>query len=181
MGVQIKGLDRLNSKLKRIPKTLENATWDATFEITEEVQSRATAKLQSSIKHGSGELAGSLKNEVLVNKNGHVVGRVWSDDPNLLFRELGTGQVGENSPKDLPEGINPVYTQSPWFIPADAVDVDLEAVYGMVKINIQGKDYYRTNGQPARPSLYPALKEGVENYEEVYKKYVKQGLREELK
>lgn len=94
---------------------------------------------------------------------------------------MGTGKVGETSPKDLPDGVNPVYTQVPWFIPADEVGMDLNALYGMPKITIQGKIYYKSNGQPARPFLYPSLKEGMENYEEVYKEHVQKGLRGGLK
>lgn len=104
MGVQIKGLDRLKRKLNAIPKVLQDSVWDATWEITEDVQGRAITKLQSSTKSASGELSGSVKNEVVVNGQGKVVGRVWSDKAQALFREFGTGPVGEASPKNLPEG-----------------------------------------------------------------------------
>lgn len=181
MGVEIRGLDSLKRKLNAMPKVLENALWDATFEIVEVVQGKAESKLQSSMKHSTGGLAGSLKHEVVVDSNGNVVGRVWSDVPHSLYREMGTGKVGEASPKDLPEGVTPVYTQTPWFIPASEVGGDLNALYGMPKITIQGQIFYKTNGQPARPFLYPALKEGTKDSEGIYKEYVRKGLRGGLK
>ncbi|KLD60874.1 hypothetical protein WP50_06795 [Lactiplantibacillus plantarum] len=52
--------------------------------------------------------------------------------------KLGTGRVGEESQKDLPDGFTPVYRQTPWFIPADDVDTDLSELYGMPKIEIDG-------------------------------------------
>lgn len=177
MKVEIKGLDSLKAKLKSAPKIMEEAVWDATFEIVEEVASRGASRIQSSVKHGSGESAGSIKQEVVIDSNGKLVGRVWSDKQQLLFREFGTGPVGEASPKDLPNGVNPVYTQERWFVPVDLVAVDLEAVYGIPKVTINGKDFFMTRGQPARPWLYPSVKEVEENIPEIYKDHVQKGLK----
>ncbi|OJG27956.1 hypothetical protein RU98_GL002165 [Enterococcus caccae] len=164
-----------------MPKLTEDAVWDATFDITEEVAARAAGKLQSNIKYGSGELAGSIKNEVVINGQGNVVGRVWSDKKEALFREMGTGPVGEASTKQLPEGVNPVYTQETWFISADKVSVDLEAVYGIPKITIKGNDFYMTKGQPARPFMYPSLLEAMENAPDEIRDRVQSKLNEGLK
>ena len=43
------------------------------------------------------------------------------------------------SPKNLPENVTISYRQTPWFIPADKVDVDLNELYRMPKIKINGK------------------------------------------
>lgn len=178
VGVEIKGLQSLRRKVKALPKVLDDAMWDATYEITELVQQAAEMRLASGMKYSSGELLGSLKNEVVVNAQGKIVGRVWSDKEHAIYRELGTGPVGEASSKDLPEGVTPVYSQTAWFIPATEVDVDLEAVYGIPRVAIQGKDFYITKGQPARPFLYPSLKELTEQAPEIYKKHVQQKLKE---
>lgn len=177
VGVEIKGLQNLRRKVKALPKILDDAMWDATFEITELIQKAAELRL-SGMKYSSGELLGSLKNEVVVNTQGKIVGRVWSDKEHAIYRELGTGPVGEASSKDLPEGVTPVYSQTAWFIPATEVDIDLEAVYGIPRITIQGKDFYITKGQPARPFLYPSLKELTEQAPEIYKKHVQKKLKE---
>lgn len=176
MKVEIKGLDSLKAKIKAAPKIVEEAVWDATFEIVEEIASRGASKVQSSAKHSSGEGAGSIKQEVVIDGNGKIVGRVWSDKQQMLFREFGTGPVGEASPKDLPDGVNPVYTQERWFVPADFVAVDLEAVYGIPKVIINGKDFFMTRGQPARPWLYPSVKEVEENIPDIFKDHVQKGL-----
>lgn len=177
MGVEIKGLSSLKRKVKALPKVLDDAMWDATSEITELIQQAAEMRL-SEMKYSSGELLGSLKNEVVVNAQGKIVGRVWSDKEHAIYRELGTGPVGQASPKDLPDGITPVYSQTAWFIPATEVDIDLEAVYGIPRVSIQGKDFYITKGQPARPFLYPSLKELTEQAPEIYKKHVQKALKE---
>lgn len=180
MRVEIKGLDKLQNKLNVLPKILEDAVFSATTELVEDIQGRIESKLQSSIKYNNGGLAGSFKNEVVKEKDG-VVGRNFSDDIVATIRELGSGLVGQESQKDLPEGINPQYTQTPWFFPSDSVDLDLTAIYGMPKITIQGKEFYRTNGQPARPYMYPAFKEGVEHADEVFKEHVQRHLKKGLR
>lgn len=177
MGVEIRGMESLRRKIKAIPKILDDSMWDATFELTELVQQAAVLRIQSSAKYSSGELAGSIKYEVVVNAQGKIVGRVWSDKEQALYREMGTGPVGQESSKELPEGVTPVYSTSAWFIPVEKVQVDLEAVYGIPRITIQGNDFYLTRGQPARPFLYPSLKEVMEQAPEVYKQYVREGLR----
>lgn len=79
MGVEIKGMDSLRRKLKATPKILEDAMWDATFEITELIKQATELRIASSVKFSSGELSGSYKNEVVINAQGKIVGRVWSD------------------------------------------------------------------------------------------------------
>lgn len=174
--VEVRGMGRLKAKLAKLPKVIEDATWDANFDIVELVRADTVREIQSSVKHGNGETAGSYKDEVVINGNGHVVGRVWSDNPTALFRELGTGQVGQASPKELPEGVTPVYRQTPWFIPAEGLP-DLNALYGMPLIKIKGKTFYRTNGQPARQALMPAIKSAKKQAPEIYKANVKKQLK----
>ena len=79
MGVEIKGMDSLRRKLKATPKILEDAMWDATFEITELFKQATELRIASSVKYSSGELLGSFKNEVVINARGKIVGRIWSD------------------------------------------------------------------------------------------------------
>lgn len=178
VGVEIKGLERLRRKVKAIPQILDDAMWDATFEITELIKQAAELRLSSSMKYSSGELLGSLKNEVVINAQNQIVGRVWSDKQEALFREVGTGPVGEASPKDLPDGITPVYSQTAWFIPTKDVAVDLEAIYGIPRVTVQGTDFYITKGQPARPFLYPSLVDLIGEAPEIYKEHVQRKLRE---
>lgn len=177
MSIEIKGKDKFLKQLENVPKLLKKASYDATYEITQDVQGRIESKLSSSIKYGSGELMGSFKNEVVEDAEGNIVGRNWSDNKTALFREMGTGEVGAASQKDLPDDVHPTYTMEPWYFPTDATDVDLEAIYGMIKITINGKEFYRTSGQPARPYMYPAFKEGMEHADEVFKEHVQKNLR----
>lgn len=182
MGVEVRGLGRLKSKLGKVSVAVEEGTKSAIYEIIQEVSGRASSNLQSSIKHGTGELAGSVKDEVVTKSSGEITGRVWSDKKQAMFRELGTGPNGEKSTKDLPPGITPVYTQKAWFFPVSASVEDLTALYGIPKIEIQGVEFYRTSGQPARPWLYPALKYVEENMaKDIVKRNVQEAIQKGLK
>lgn len=181
MGVEIKGLGKFNQQMKSIPNLVSKAVESANEELVELVRGDAESNLASSVKHASGELVGSLKTEVATNGKGSSTGRVWTDKKTGIFREFGTGPNGEASQKNLPEGIYPVYTQTPWFFPVDSVDQDLTALYGMFKITIQGKEFYKTSGQPSRPWLYPALKSGTKDSEEIVKRHVSERLRKGLR
>lgn len=149
--------------IAKLPELVANAMWDATFDIVELVSTRAVDNLQANMTHSSGELARSLKYEVVMDSAGKVVGRVWSDDAVAVYRELGTGIHGQESSKDIPSGVTPVYRQTPWFIPADKVEVDLHKIYGMPEVTIKKKHYYISSGQPARQFLVPALRETANN------------------
>lgn len=181
MGVEIRGLGRLKSKLGKVSVSAQKGAEQAVYEITQEVSGRAVGNL-SSIKHGSGELVGSVKDEVITKSSGEISGHVWTDKKEGLFREMGTGPVGEKSTKDLPPGVTPVYTQKAWFFPVSSSIEDLTALYGIPKIEIQGVEFYKTSGQPARPWLYPALKYVEENMaKDIVKRNVQAAIQKGLK
>lgn len=177
--IEIKGMDKLIAKLQKLPEIYKDAIWDGAFDVAEKVEGYAVRELQSSVKYGTGELARSIKYEV-VEKDGKIVGRIWSDSAVAWYRTFGTGLVGEASPKKLPDGFEPSYRQTPWFIPADKVDVDLNAVYGMPKIKINGKTYYRTKGQPARQFFEPAIEKVSDEADTIVANRVNQAVHDKL-
>ena len=181
MGYEIRGLDRLQTKVSKLSSIIKDAVVDATQELTDLAQEYAVQNVQSNFKHPTGELAGSIRTEVSEKADGKISGRVFTDKKQGVFTEFGTGPVGQASTKDLPPGINPIYTQTRWFFPVDSVDRDLHTLYGMTIVEIQGTEFYMTRGQPARPWLYPALKEASEFTEDIYQEHVSKRLREGLK
>lgn len=180
LGIEINGKDRFFNQLDILPSLLSEAAYNSMYELAETTRGNAESILQSSMKHSSGELAGSLKMEVEQDSNGNVDAKVWSDKAGALYREMGTGPVGQASEKDLPEGINPVYTQEPWFFPVSYSDNDLNKLYGIPIVEIQNMKFYYTHGQPARPFMYPAFKQAIENVDEIAKRNVKLTLEKGL-
>lgn len=175
MEIEVKGIDSLREKLKKLPQILNQATNQAMFEVTETIRSTAEDNAPVGIYTGGGELKGSI-HAIVDNEDGKIVGRVWSDKKQAIFTEFGTGPRGQASPKDLPEGIEPVYTQERWFIPADLLAPGVAEAYHFRQIKIDGQVFYICYGQPAQPWLYPAIKENKDKIPEVMSKYIEQGL-----
>lgn len=183
MGVEIKGLESLRQKFNQLPKLLTDASYQATWEIAEEVLGNSQSRLASSIKFTSSDLLTSVKQKTEITSNGQVIGRVWSAKETATFREFGTGPVGYASPKDLAPNFTKIitYRTLPWLIPADEVGFDLTDVYGIPQTKIDGKTFFRTRGQPARPWLYPAFREVTVRTEEVFQRHIQAGVKRGLK
>lgn len=181
MGVEIKGMDRLARKVGKLSAATREGTKKAIYEIAQDVRGEAESNVQSSVKYASGELSGSIKDEIVKDSSDMITARVFSDKRQAIFRELGTGPNGEKSKKELPTGITPVYTQQAWFFPVESALQDLTVLYGIPKIRIKGKMFYRTSGQPARPFLYPALLSVESRAEEIYKRNIANELRKVAK
>lgn len=181
MGVEIRGMDRLRRKVKMLPSLVKEAAVDATNEVADTAHGYAVQELQSSIKYPTSEMARSVQIESATIFQDVIKASIYTLKQSYIFREFGTGPVGEASPKDLPPGITPVYTQDKWFFPTSSVDRDLNALYGMLIVSIKEVEFYMTRGQPARPWLYPALKEAAEDAEEIYIENINRKLKEGLK
>lgn len=176
MSFEIRGLDRLKAKMDKLPEIYEAGIKKGQEDVVDTADAYAVQKLQSTIKWSTGELTRSLMTEVKLDSTGKIVGRLYSNDPVALYREFGTGRNGEESSKTVPNGVTLAYRQTPWFIPADQVEIDLHKVYGMPKIKIKDKYFYRTNGQPARQFLTPAVERVSQEADEIIKKRVQEEL-----
>ena len=176
MSFEIRGLDRLKAKMDKLPKIYESGIKKGQDDVLDKAEGYAVQELQNTIKWSTGELTRSLMTEVKLDSSGKIVGRLYSNDPVAIYREFGTGRNGESSPKKVPNNVTLTYRQTPWFIPADQVDIDLSKIYGMPKIKIKDKYFYRTNGQPARQFLTPAVEKASQEADEIIKKRVQEEL-----
>ena len=176
---EILRLNELKTKLRKLPQVVADATVNGQETAIEQAEAYAVQELQSSIKYSTGELARSFKHEVKVDGD-EIVGRWWNSSMIAIFREFGTGKVGEQSSKQLPPNVAIVYRQTPWYIPAEEVEIDLTKIYGIPKVKIKGKYFYRTNGQPARQFMTPAANRIAKEAPEIIKKSVDQELRDKL-
>ena len=177
--VELKGVNELRTKLKKLPDIMAKATANAQENAIEQAEAYAVDELQSSIKYSTGELARSFKHEVKVDGD-EVIGRWWNSSMVAVFREFGTGLVGERSHKQLPKNVAIIYRQTPWFFPVDSVDLDLTKIYGIPKIKINGKYFYRTTGQPARQFMTPAANRIAKEAPEIIERSIDQELHDKL-
>ena len=92
-----------------------------------------------------GELRNSIHTAV-THESGGIQGVVYTNKEYAPYVEFGTGPVGQANHSGIDPDVNISYRQDSW-------------VYKDKKTG----NFYRTSGQPARPFMYPALKNSEKN------------------
>ena len=150
--VTIKNADRLLQRLNNI----------ADMDLTDKMNKATTmvhAQAKTLAPVDTGDLAGSI--HMSVDKVGQTIqGKVYTNKEHAPYVEFGTGSNGNGTYPYKVEGLNLTYRDTPWVYTPDG-----------------GDTFYRTNGQPAQPYMYPALKEN----EKYIKELLKSGVKNELK
>ena len=150
----LEGASRLDKKLKNISNEMKTHILEkAIGQGTQVVRSEAVLLCPVD----SGELRQSIKTSVEASGD-DINGITYTNKEYAAYVEFGTGPKGEESHSGISPEITPSYTQQGWSYKND----DGEWIY--------------TNGQPAQPFMYPALK----NNEKKVKKLIKDIVSEEL-
>lgn len=136
---------------------------------------RATLLVQKTAKancNGFKQSSGELRNSIYVSlKGGDVVvtGTCYTNKKYAPYVEFGTGPVGQANHEGISPDVAYAWGQTGWMIPGTAMDREKAERYGLGVV--EGKDEevigYLTNGQPAKPFLYPALKDNEERISEI--------------
>lgn len=119
-----------------------------------------------------GELRGSIYTKVEQDANS-TIGCVYTNKEYAPYVEFGTGPKGQESHEGISPNVPVTYRQDPWWFPGDKVNPSDADKYHWPKSTMGDKTFYFTQGQPAQPFMYPALKS--------MEKYVVSGLKTELK
>ena len=153
----VKGAEKLMRQLNNlgnINPIVEKAVRKETLRV------QRNAVLLSPVNHG--ELRQTIKTKVEATE-GMVIGTVYTNNKHAAYVELGTGPIGEANHEGISPEVNPVYSQSGWWFPGDKVTPqDAEKYHWPSMTTEDGKTLYFTQGQPAQPFMYPALK-GIED------------------
>lgn len=85
------------------------------------------------------------------------------------YVEFGTGPAGQESHAGISPDVTPSYNQKGWMMPGTAMSLEKAEAYGFgVAKNGDGDPIgYYTNGQPAHPFMYPALKDNEDTVKEI--------------
>lgn len=110
-------------------------------------------------RSGGGSLRQSIHTATERTEDG-VRSEVYTNSIYAPFVEFGTGPTGQAHHEGISPNADPVYSQSGWTMPADAMSPEDAEQYGFGIA--KGKDGeiigYYTKGQVAQPFLYPAFK-----------------------
>ena len=154
--MKIEGLDRLYRKIARLHNIdIKPIIEDATIRIRDE------AKMRVSVD--TGELQNSIDYNVDISAKGFT-GKVFTNKEHGLYVELGTGPKGEASHIGISPEIKPIYSPSGW-----------------VYYDTDKQKFIFTNGQPARPFMYPALHDNREKISKFIQEKVQRKIEEASK
>lgn len=130
-------------------------------------------------RHSTGELRGSIG--TVIEEDGSVIrGIISASAPHAVYVEFGTGPRGFASHSGISPDVAVSYTMEPWWIHEGEGENEIgreEAeAYGFFYIDTPSGRFYLCSGQPAKPFLYPALKDNEEAVLRVMRNCVKEQL-----
>ena len=154
--MKIEGLDRLYRKIARLHNIdIKPIIEDATIRIRDEAKMRVPVD--------TGELQNSIDYNVDISAKGFT-GKVFTNKEHGLYVELGTGPKGEASHIGISPEIKPIYSPSGW-----------------VYYDTDKQKFIFTNGQPAKPFMYPALHDNREKISKFIQEKVQRKIEEASK
>lgn len=174
----IKNLQRLQKKLNAVGLQAAPIMRIGLMQGLEVVKARA----KLNCKVDTGELRNSIHSRSRI-KGDIVEGEVYTNNDHAIYVEFGTGPVGAKSPKDIPKNLHLAYKPTGWWIHVGDKEGDISPVavkrHNLFTVTSKdGEMFVYTNGQPARPYLYPALIESKEEVVEVMSNTARRKIRE---
>lgn len=162
----MKKLDRLSNPKKAVKRGMQ----------------ASTKKVQGDAKDLAAVNEGQLQNAIYENveeTDSEIIGSVYSNLPQAVYTEFGSGPKGMAAPKDLPPEIEGKlqYRNDMWWIHESQIDASVAEKYHFIKIETDEGVFYGTYGQEPQPFMYPALKQN----QETIKKYLADVIRLEIK
>ena len=156
--------DDIEQKFSALVNVSENGLQKKVHEQALRIQAQAK-ELCPVRRYGTG---GSLRQSIHVStecQENIIHSEVFTNSEYAPFVEFGTGPTGQSNHNGISPDVDPVYSQSGWIIPADAMSPDEAEQYGF-GIAKKGDEIigYYTKGQVAQPFMYPAfamLKEDI--------------------
>ena len=114
----------------------------------------------------SGDLRQNI--QVTVTKDvGAIVAHIGTRLEYALYVELGTGPRGAADHSGISPDISPTYSTSGWWIHESQIPAGTAEKYHWTTITTKQGKFYKCDGQPAQPYLYPALKDNEQTIGEL--------------
>ena len=149
--MSLKGANELFRTLRAIDAVLENPE-QVLGKAAETIRGGCVLECPVEEKDG-GALRNSIKTRVEGNK-----GYVYTNKAYAPYVEFGTGRKGAANHAGISPYAHPSYTMEPWWIPEDKLSDGAIENYRWVVIEVNGKRYCRSDGQPAQPFMYQGAK-----------------------
>lgn len=147
--MSLNGANELVRKLRAIDAVLENPV---------QVLGKAAETIRSGCVLECPVNDGELRNKGIKTRVEGDKGYVYTTLPYAQYVEFGTGRKGAADHAGISPYVQPSYTMKPWWIPEDKLSESAIKHYHWVVIEVEGKRYYRSDGQPAQPFMYQGAK-----------------------
>ena len=131
---------------------------DAVLENPEQVLGKAAETIRSGCVLECPVNDGELRNKGIKTRVEGDKGYVYTTLPYAQYVEFGTGRKGAADHAGISPYVQPSYTMEPWWIPEDKLSESAIKHYHWVVIEVEGKRYYRSDGQAAQPFMYQGAK-----------------------
>nr|DAI80011.1 MAG TPA: putative tail component [Caudoviricetes sp.] len=131
---------------------------DAVLDNPEQVLGKAAETIRSGCVLECPVNDGELRNKGIKTRVEGDKGYVYTTLPYAQYVEFGTGRKGAADHAGISPYVHPSYTMEPWWIPEDKLSESAIKHYHWVVIEVDGKRYYRSDGQPAQPFMYQGAK-----------------------
>lgn len=124
----------------------------------------------------SGHLRSNIYCETYEDGDAHVA-EIYTRVAYAHFVELGTGKRGAEHHEGISPEVSPSYTLMPWWIHESQLDIGVGEKYGWFHIDTPEGRFYRCEGQPAQPFLYPALKNNEQTVVDILRHGYEEAIR----
>ena len=157
--VELKGASALSKQLDKIGNAdLRKCILQLTMKM--QGQAKLLAPV-SGIVSGAGELRDSIRVRV-EERDGYLIGTCYTNKEYAIYVEMGTGPKGQENHAGIAPGVPVAYTPEPWWVhegPGEnEVSRETGEGYHWFYIDTPQGRFYRVDGQPAQPYMYPAYK-----------------------
>ena len=127
-------------------------------------------------------ISGDLRNSIFVDSEETDTGieaEVYTPPGHYaLYVELGTGKRGAQNHAGISPNVHPTYTMDPWWIHESQLNPGVGERYHWLHIDTPDGRFYRCEGQPAQPFLYPALNDNRQRVLEILKEGFNKAIEE---
>lgn len=97
------------------------------------------------------------------------------------YVEFGTGPKGMEHHEGISPNVHPTYRTTPWWIHESMIDPNAAEAYHWQYIDTDQGRFYKVIGQPARPYLYPAVRDNEAKVEKVLREAYRKEIRRRVK
>ena len=117
--------------------------------------------------------SGYLRNNIFLSvqeDDSGMEATVYTNVQYAPYVEFGTGPRGAQNHNGISPNVTVAYTMEPWWIHESQIDPAVAERYHWMYIDTEDGRFYKCEGQPAQPFMYPALHDNTQTILDILKR-----------